>query len=136
MLVSPILAPTQALVFEEGVREVSIFRGQKARALSGGVTAEDCHEEQTCGLLDREPTDEELAAIEREWPAIRADLAEVNAAIAVLLLADGPVAEPTSWLSLPESVKAQIRPRRRTRRGVLRLVSAAPSMGESPDLAA
>ncbi|KDA44973.1 hypothetical protein BMG523Draft_00098 [Frankia sp. BMG5.23] len=53
----------------------------------------------------RDPTRAELAAIEREWPAIAADLAALDAEIAAILTADTPAAagvlpltaRPTGW---------------------------------------
>ena len=44
---------------------------------------------------DREPTAEELAAIEREWPQIEADMARLDAEIAGLIY--GPSAGDLAW---------------------------------------
>ncbi len=47
---------------------------------------------------DQEPTADDLAAIEAEWPLIDAELAELDASIRVLLAEGGP--SPLDWRRL------------------------------------
>lgn len=73
---------------------------------------------------DQEPTADDLAAIEAEWPLIDAELAELDASIRVLMAEGGP--SPLDWRRL-----------RRAERRVLaaRLHLAATDTDEVPGVA-
>jgi Family of unknown function (DUF6284) len=78
----------------------------------------------TVAAYDAEPTADDLAAIEAEWPLIDAELAVLDAQIRALSAAGGP--SPLDWRRL-----------RRAERRVLtaRLRRAPPAVGEVPRVA-
>ncbi len=73
---------------------------------------------------DQEPTADDLAAIEAEWPLIDAELAELDASIRVLMADGGP--SPLDWRRL-----------RRAERRVLaaRLRQTVPAAEQVPGVA-
>jgi hypothetical protein len=72
---------------------------------------------------DDEPTPADLAAIEREWPLIEAELAVLDAQIRILAAAGGPT--PLGWRRV-----------RRAERQVLHAATALAAVPPPTDLAA
>lgn len=73
------------------------------------------------GSIPNKPSDAELAAIEREWPLIEAELAVVDAEIRLLTTPGGP--SPLDWRRL-----------RRADRQVLRVAAVLAGTGTPVEL--